>query len=224
MRALVVNTFLTLDGVMQAPGGPDEDPTGGFTHGGWAVEYWDDGMMARMTQAMSVPFDLLLGRVTYEIFAAHWPRMAVEGDPDDPFATVLNDARKYVASTTLDKVEWNNSTLLQGDVAPAVATLKEQDGPQIQVHGSSRLLQTLIAHGLVDEYRLWFFPLVLGSGKRLFGDGTVPAGLELVDSATSTTGVVTAAYRRGSDVAYGSFTFEEPDEAELARREKLAGG
>lgn len=221
MRELVVNAFLTLDGVVQAPGGPDEDPTGGFTHGGWSVNYWDERMRRRVDRAMGEPFDLLLGLVTYEIFVAHWPRALEEGR-DEPVAVAFDRARKYVASTTLDTVDWANSTLLQGDVAPAVAALKEQDGPEIQVHGSSRLLQTLMAGDLVDEYRLWFFPLVLGSGKRLFADGTVPAGLQLVDAAKSSTDVVIATYRRSGGIDYGAFTFEEPDEAEVARRKKLA--
>ncbi|HWC11335.1 MAG TPA: dihydrofolate reductase family protein [Acidimicrobiales bacterium] len=218
MRPLFVNTFLTLDGVMQAPGGPEEDPSGGFTHGGWSVGYWDDLMGQVMGEAMGAPFDLLLGRRTYEIFAAHWPSA---GD-DDPAANALNRARKYVASTTLDAVEWRNSTLLAGDVADAVARLKEEPGPEIQVHGSGHLIQTLIGHDLVDRYRLWIFPVLLGTGKRLFARGTVPAGLRLVDSRTSTTGVVIATYERGGEIGYGSFAFEEPTEAEVERRRRLA--
>jgi dihydrofolate reductase len=215
MRALVVNTFMSLDGVMQAPGGPDEDPTGGFTHGGWAVPYFTDEMMERMAE--SAPYELLLGRGTYEIFAAHWPH------DEGPIADHLNGTRKHVASTTLERVEWNNSTLITGDVAEYVARLKEQDGPEIQVHGSPGLLQTLLRHDLIDEFRIWTFPVLLGSGKRLFGDGTVPAGLKLVDSSVSKTGVTTSIYRRGGGVESGSFEFEEPSEAELERRRKLAG-
>jgi dihydrofolate reductase len=215
MRKLVVNTFVTLDGVMQAPGGPEEDPTGGFTHGGWSVPGWDDAMMQDMGEFMGKPFDLLLGRKTYEIFAAYWPHS------DEPGAAELNNARKFVASRTLDKVEWQNSTLLQGDVPEAVARLKEQDGPEIQVHGSSDLIQTLLQHGLIDEFRVWTFPVVLGTGKRLFGEGTVPAGLELVDSKVSSTGVVMATYRPRGEPQTGSFALEEPTEAELRRREGL---
>jgi dihydrofolate reductase len=215
MRALVVNTFMSLDGVMQAPGGPDEDPTGGFTHGGWAVPYFTDEMMERMAE--SAPYELLLGRGTYEIFAAHWPH------DEGPIADHLNGTRKHVASTTLERVEWNNSTLITGDVAEYVARLKEQDGPEIQVHGSPGLLQTLLRHDLIDEFRIWTFPVLIGSGKRLFGDGTVPAGLKLVDSSVSKTGVTTSIYRRAGGVESGSFEFEEPSEAELARRRKLAG-
>ena len=214
MRELAVNTFMSLDGVMQAPGGPDEDPTGGFTHGGWAVPYFDDAMMSRMAE--SAPYELLLGRGTYEIFEAHWPH------DEGPIADHLNSTRKHVASTTLDRVEWNNSTLIAGDVAEYVARLKEQDGPEIQVHGSPGLLQTLLRHDLVDEFRIWTFPVLLGSGKRLFGDGTVPAGLKLVESGASKTGVTTSIYRRAGDVASGSFEFDEPTDAELERRRQLA--
>ena len=203
MRKLAVSTFLTLDGVMQAPGGPEEDPAGGFTHGGWSVNYWDDAMGQAMGEAMGRPFDLLLGRKTYEIFAAHWPHAT-----DEPGADVLNNARKYVASKTLDSVDWQNSTLLEGDAADAVARLKEEDGPEIQVHGSGDLIQTLLEHDLVDEFRLMVFPVVLGAGKRLFAEGTIPRGLKLLDSKTSSTGVVIATYERGGDVEYGSFALE----------------
>ena len=217
MRKLAVNTFLTLDGVMQAPGAPEEDPTGGFTHGGWSFNYWDDLMGQVMGEAFGRPFDLLLGRKTYEIFAAHWPHAT------DPGADVLNSATKYVASRTLAAVEWQNSNLLEGDVAEAIARLKESDGPEIQVHGSANLIQTLLEHDLVDEYRLWIFPVVLGTGKRLFADGAIPSGLKLVDSKTSTTGVLIATYERGGDIEYGSFALEEPTEAERERRERLDG-
>jgi dihydrofolate reductase len=216
MRKLAVSTFLTLDGVMQAPGGPEEDPTGGFTHGGWSVNYWDEVMGALMGDAMSKPFDLLLGRRTYEIFAAHWPYAT------DPAADILNSATKYVASRTLDQVEWENSTLLDGDAAARVAKLKEEAGPEIQVHGSGDLIQTLLRHELVDEYRLWVFPVVLGSGKRLFADGAPPAGLTLVDCKPSTTGVLVTTYERAGDVNYGSFALEEPTAAEVRRRQGLA--
>jgi dihydrofolate reductase len=197
MRSLVVATFLTLDGVMQAPGGPEEDPTGGFAHGGWSVNYWDEAMGATMAEALSTPFDLLLGRKTYEIFAAHWPnvgddersqRGGTASDADDSAAATLNSARKYVASRTLDRVSWNNSVLLEGDVAEAVTGLKAQDGPEILVQGSSDLIQTLLEHDLVDEFRIWTFPVVVGPGKRLFGQGTVPGGLQLVDAKTGCPG------------------------------------
>jgi dihydrofolate reductase len=215
MRKIIVSAFVTLDGVMQAPGGPEEDPTGGFTHGGWSVPHWDDTMMEAMGESMGQPFDLLLGRKTYEIFAAHWPYS------DEPGADMLNNARKYVASNTLDTVDWNNSTLIEGDVAEGVARIKEEDGPDIQVHGSANLIQTLLATGLVDEFRLMIFPVLVGPGKRLFGDDLAPSTLTVVDSKTSTTGVVIATYRPAGPVDTGSMAFEEPTEAEVERRKGL---
>jgi dihydrofolate reductase len=206
MRKLIASTFVTLDGVMQAPGGPGEDPSGGFTHEGWSVNYWDDRMGQVMGAFMGKPFDVLLGRKSYEIFAAYWPSVT-DGSGDS-----LNNAKKYVASRTLKTVDWNNSTLITGDVPDYVAGLKDQTGPEIQVHGSGNLLQTLIKHDLIDEYQLLIFPILLGSGKRLFADGTIPAGLKLVDSQTSSTGVVIARYERAGDVKYGSFAPEEPTE------------
>jgi dihydrofolate reductase len=152
---------------------------------------------------MGKPFDLLLGRKTYEIFAAHWPHS------DDPAADVLNNATKYVASRTLARVDWQNSVLLEGDAAEAVARLKEGEGPEIQVHGSGDLVQTLLRHDLADELGIWTFPLVLGTGKRLFADGTIPGGLKLVDSVTSTTGVVISTYERAGEIEYGSFALDD---------------
>jgi dihydrofolate reductase len=202
MRKIIVSSFLTLDGVMQAPGGPEEDPSGGFEHGGWSVNYWDEFMGQVMGEAMSKPFDLLLGRKTYEIFAAYWPQATEEG------AESLNNATKYVVTTTLDHADWSPSVLIKGDVVPQLQRLKRQEGPELQVHGSSNLIQTLIKHNLADEYRLWVFPVVLGSGKRLFGDGTIPAGLRLVGSQTSTTGVLIATYEPAGVVNYGTFAQE----------------
>jgi dihydrofolate reductase len=233
MRKLVVNSFLTLDGVMQAPGGPEEDPTGGFTQGGWSVQYWDEMMGKEMDRTIRTPFDLLLGRKTYEIFAAHWPhvtesvrdeRGGTESPVDDPAAKALNSARKYVASRTLTRVDWNNSMLLEGDVAEEVTRLKSQPGPEIQVHGSANLLQNLIKHNLIDEYRLWIFPVVVGPGKRLFAEGTVPAELKLVDSKTSTTGVIIARYVPSGAIKRGSFAFEDPTPEEVERRRELSVG
>jgi dihydrofolate reductase len=218
MRKLTVNTFLTLDGVMQAPGGPEEDPSGGFAHGGWSVNYWDDQMGQVMGDAMSTPFDLVLGRKTYEIFAAHWPYAT-----DDPVAKSLNDATKYVASRTLRSLDWSNSVLIEGDVSEGIATLKQQEGPELQVHGSANLIQTLLRKNLIDEYRLWTFPVVVGPGKRLFSDGTIPAGLKLVDSKVSTTGVVIATYVPAGEVVTGSFALDQPTDAEIERRRKLEG-
>ncbi len=216
MRKLIVNTFLTLDGVMQAPGGPEEDPSGGFPHGGWSVNYWDDLMAQTMGTAMSTPFDLVLGRKTYDIFAAHWPYAV-----DDPGAKPLNDATKYVASRTSRSLEWSNSTLIEGDVAEAIAKLKQEDGPELQVHGSGNLIQTLLRHDVVDEYRLFIFPLVLGEGKRLFADGAIPAGLKLLESKISTTGVIIATYERAGEITTGSFALAEPTDAEIQRRRNL---
>jgi dihydrofolate reductase len=213
MRILAVNTFMSLDGVMQSPGGPEEDPTGGFTHGGWGVSYFDDDMMGRMADAD--PYDLLLGRGTYEIFAAHWPYS------DGPIADRLNAARKHVASTTLERVDWSNSTLIDGDVAEYVTDLKRTPGAEVQVHGSPGLIQTLLRHDLVDEYRMWIFPLVLATGKRFFGDGTLPVGLRLTGSETTSTGVTINTYVRAGDIEAGSFEFDEPTEAELDRRRRL---
>jgi dihydrofolate reductase len=206
MRKLVVGTFLSLDGVMQAPGGPDEDREGGFEHGGWSAGYWDDVMGPIIDEFTNRADGLLLGRKTYEIFAAHWPRVT---DDDDPVASKLNSIPKYVASTTLDAVEWNNSTLLQGDIAEEVAKLKDQPGSEIQVTGSGQLIQTLIKHDLVDEYRLWIFPLLLGSGKRLFADGTIPGGLTLANTKISTTGVAIHTYERSGEIKYGSFALDQ---------------
>jgi len=209
MRKLVVGTFLTVDGVMQAPGGPDEDREGGFEHGGWSVNYWDEVMGGLIVESTLEAGALLLGRKTYDIFAAHWPHV---GD-HDPIAAKLNSMPKYVASRTTNKVTWNNSSLIKGDVASAVAALKEQAGGEIQVTGSGDLIQTLIEHDLVDEYRLWVFPVVLGEGKRLFATGAVPAALKLVDTKTSSTGVAIHTYERAGAVQFGSFEVDEQGEA-----------
>ena len=200
MRRLIVSTFLTLDGVMQAPGGPGEDDSGGFAHGGWSVNFWDEPMGRIMGEAMSVPFDLVLGRRTYDIFAAYWPNA-----PEEAGAKPLNDATKYVASRSHPALEWPTSVLIEGDAADAVAALKETDGPELQVHGSGDLIQTLMRHRLVDEYRLWVFPLVIGQGKRLFAEGTIPSALSLVDSKVSTTGVVIGTYEPAGEIVTGSF-------------------
>jgi dihydrofolate reductase len=215
MRILAVNTFVSLDGIMQAPGGPDEDPTGGFTLGGWGVKYFDDLMWKTIAEGPR-PYELLLGRGTYEIFAAHWPY------DEGPIADELNSIRKHVASRTLDRVDWNNSTLIEGDVGRYVEELKREDGPELQVHGSPGLIQTLLDRDLIDQFRLWIYPLVIGAGKRLFGTGTIPAALKLVGSKVSTTGVTIATYDRAGDIDVGSFEFDEPTAAELERRRRLA--
>jgi dihydrofolate reductase len=203
MRKLIVSTFLTLDGIMQAPGGPEEDDSGSFAHGGWSVNYWDEQMGQIMGEAMSTPFDLVLGRTTYDIFAAFWPHAT-----DEAGAKPLNDATKYVASRSRPRLEWSKSVLIEGDAAEGVAALKEEDGPELQVHGSGNLVQTLMRNDLIDEYRLWVFPLVIGSGKRLFADGTIPSGLKLVGSTVSTTGVVIGTYEPAGEIVTGSFALD----------------
>ena len=215
MRDLVVQAFVTLDGVMQAPGGPEEDPTGGFEYGGWSVSAWDETMMATMGEAESLPSDYVLGRKTYEIFAAHWPHV------DDPMGQKLTTSTKYVASNTLESADWANTVILSGDAPEKVLELKAADGPPLRVLGSSDLIQSLAAADLVDEYGLWIFPVVVGRGKRIFGDDVAAAGFELVDSKISTTGVLMTRYRKKGPVEIGSFALEEPTEAEVERRGAL---
>ena len=201
MRKLIVSTFLTLDGVMQAPGGPGEDDSGGFTHGGWSVNYWDDQMGQVMGEATSRPFAMVLGRRTFDIMAAYWPHA-----PEDQGGKVFNEATKYVASRGRPDLEaWSNSVLIEGDATEGLAALKAEDGPELQVHGSANLIQTLLRHNLVDQFRLWVFPLVVGLGKRLFADGAIPSGLTLVDHKVSTTGVVIGTYEPAGEIATGSF-------------------
>ena len=213
MRTITINNFISMDGVVQAPGGPDEDRSGGFEHGGWTVPYWDDVIGEHVGNELSKGNDLLLGRATYEIFAAHWPHVT-----DDPGAELINQARKHVASTTLTELGWANSELLGDDVPAAVAALKATDGPDLQVVGSSGLSQTLLAHDLVDALFLIVYPVVLGTGKRLFGDGARPAAFELVTSVATPTGVIVNSYRRAGEVATGSFALDEPTYEEAARR------
>jgi dihydrofolate reductase len=200
MRKLVVGTFLTLDGVMQAPGGPDEDRDGGFQHGGWLVPYFDEKFGEIMTDWTKRADAFLLGRKTYEIFAGSWPKST---DPADEIATALNTRPKFIASRMLDKVDWSNSILLNGDVAEEVKKLKALEGGEIQVHGSGNLLQTLLKHDLIDTLRIWQFPVVLGNGKRLFGEGTIPRSFRLVDTHQNTTGAVLHVYERAGGLKYG---------------------
>jgi len=201
MRNLIVQSFVTLDGVMQAPGGPGEDDDGGFAYGGWSVTYWDEQMGQVMAEATGRPFAMVLGRRTYDIMAAYWPTA-----PEEEGAKVFNDATKYVASRGRPNLEaWSNSIQIEGDAADGLAALKREDGPELQVHGSANLIQTLLGHNLVDQYRLWVFPVVIGSGKRLFADGTVPSGLKLVDSQVSSTGVVLATYEPAGEIPIGTF-------------------
>jgi dihydrofolate reductase len=203
---LTLHTFLTLDGVMQAPGGPEEDPDGGFGHGGWSYPYGDQDFGVAVSGWFEQADAFLLGRKTYQIFAGYWPQVT---DPADPVAAKLNTLPKYVASTTLDTADWHNSSLLGGDVAAEVAKLKERPGRELQVHGSGQLAQTLIEHGLVDEYRLLYFPVHLGSGKKLFRDGAPAAALRLLSTTTTGTGVIIATYVPAGPVQYGSYALDQ---------------
>jgi dihydrofolate reductase len=218
MRKLIVSTFVSLDGVMQAPGGPEEDPTGGFSFGGWMFNYPDEGVDISAAGFDGKGRELVLGRRTYEIFEAYWPYQSA----DNPVAVSFNAIRKYVASRTLTALEWNNSVLLDGDVVSAITALKGQSGPDLQVIGSGNLIQTLRAAALIDEYNVWTYPLVLGRGKRLFGDAVMPSALRLVRSQVSGAGVIMSTYTPNGDVRPGSFVTGEPTEKELVRREKIA--
>ncbi|PDT10551.1 dihydrofolate reductase family protein [Rhizobium sp. M1] len=217
MRKLVTAAFVSLDGVMQAPGAPEEDPTGDFKLGGWTVNYWDEPMGEFMDGIFTDPFALLLGRKTYEIFAAHWPFVG----QDDPIGKAFNAATKYVATTSQEPLTWENSVPLRGDAVAEIARLKQEDGPDLLTQGSSSLLQSLLAHDLIDELRLLTFPLILGPGKRLFGAGVTPAALKLTANSVSTTGVIMSVYQRAGEVKPGSFAMQEPSQAELARRERM---
>lgn len=216
MRKIVSATFVTMDGVMQAPGGPEEDRSGGFDHGGWTSPHFDETVGAAVDAAMREPFDLLLGRRTYEIFAAHWPFVE-----NDPIADRFNAATKYVATSSGVELTWANSVALDDDVAAQIAQLKAEDGPNLFVWGSSLLYQTLLANNLVDELTLLVFPIVLGTGKRLFGTGTIPRTFELVGSQASPSGVVVSSYHLAGEVETGSFALDEPTELEIERRERL---
>jgi dihydrofolate reductase len=204
MAELTLTTFLTLDGVMQAPGGPGEDGTGGFPHGGWVFPHVDPVFGETMVGIFANADAFLLGRGTYDIFAGHWPRVT---DPNDPVARALNSLPKHVASRTRTAFDWNRTSLVR-DVVAEVAELKRRYARELQVHGSCGLAQTLIAHDLIDEYRLLVFPVVLGTGKRLFGSGAVPATLALVRSRTTGTGTVINVYRRAGALRTGSFALE----------------
>jgi dihydrofolate reductase len=198
MRKIIVLTFVSLDGVMQAPGGPEEDPSGGFKYGGWTVPYFDDFGGKVMSEQMSRPSDLLLGRRTFEIFASYWPQHEDEWPG-------INTKTKYVASNTLTRHEWKNSTFLKGNVAEELKKVKQGQGSDLQVHGSANLIQTLLKHDLVDEFWLKIFPVTLGPGKRLFAEGTLPAAFTLQETKTSPSGVIVASYKRAGDVKTGSF-------------------
>lgn len=227
MRKLTASTFVSLDGVMQAPGGPDEDPTGGFKFGGWTAPYWDDGVAAVMDEVFSSPFDLVLGRRTYDIFAAYWP--FIPTDPKAPgyvalnarIARLFNGAVKHVATHRPEPLAWANSRSLGSDVVTRLRELKAGDGPDLLIQGSGELVQTLLAHDLIDQFRLLIYPVLLGKGKRLFGSGILPGALEVTSSTVSPSGVVIATYQRAGDVKTGSFVTTDPAPAEIERRKNL---
>jgi dihydrofolate reductase len=216
MRKLIAITQITLDGVMQSPGGPEEDPRNGFTHGGWAMPFVDDVLSQAIGETIAGEFDMLLGRRTYEIFAAYWPNHG-----DNPIGKAFNKATKYVVTRSLDRFDWENSQPIGGDLVDEVCRLKASDGPALHIWGSSELLQTLIAADLVDEYHIWVFPLVVGEGKRLFENGVPPRGLALVETRSTPKGVLINTYRPAGPVKPGSLALDTPSETELVRREKI---
>ena len=218
MRKIRVSTFVSLDGVMQAPGGPEEDPTGGFAFGGWTFPHFDEASGSAMGEIFGRPFDLLLGRKTYDIFAAYWPYVT---DPNHPIAGPFNKVTKYVASRAKPKLAWQNSRWLGEDAVAALKKLKGGDGPDLLVQGSGDFMQTLWKNALVDEFTVLTFPVVLGKGKRLFGSGTTPSGLKLIKSQSFPTGVIVANYLPDGAVKTGSFQHVEPSAAELERRRNL---
>jgi dihydrofolate reductase len=207
MRKLVVTTFVSLDGVMQAPGGPEEDPSGGFPYGGWLVPHFDEATGAQMVKWFSTAEDFLLGRGTYDIFAAYWPQASTE---NDPIAVALQTKTKHVASRTRTSLDWDTAQLLDGEVPDAVRKLKEQDGGELQVHGSAGLIQTLLAENLVDELRLIVFPVTVGEGKRLFGEGAMPRTWRLTSSSATLSGALMASYERAGELTTGDVTLDDP--------------
>ena len=217
MRRIIAITQVTLDGVMQGPGGPKEDPRNGFTHGGWAMSFVDDAAGRVIDETIAGEFDMLLGRRTYEIFATYWPNQG-----DNPIAKAFNKATKYVVTHRPGQLGWKPSQPIGGDVVDELRRLKASDGSALHVWGSSEVLQTLIAAELVDEFRVWVFPLVLGKGKRLFENGVPPRGLTLVESCSTPTGVLLNTYRPAGPLPRRSRDPEDPSAAELARRRKLA--
>jgi dihydrofolate reductase len=219
MREVITGAFVSLDGVMQAPGGPKEDPAGGFELGGWVVPYMDEIFGQTINDMFGQPFALLLGRKTYDIFAAHWPY--AEGGEDDFIARRFNSATKYVATRSNIELRWRGSVALH-DAAADVAQLKEAQGPALLTQGSSDLLQSLLAHNLVDEITLFTFPIVLGKGKKLFGEGAKPAAFALKDNRVTTKGVMVARYERAGAVITGDYAMEPPTPEEVARRERLS--
>jgi len=215
MRKIVGGIFQSLDGVMQAPGGPSEDWTQGFTLGGWSTSFWDDQMGAAMDGLFGAPFDLLLGRKTYEIFAAHWPYVGA----DDPIGPMFDKAQKYVLTRGEEKLDWVNSHRLSS--IAEIAALRQGDGPDLLIQGSSTLYPDLLAAGLVDTLFLMTFPVLLGQGKRLFGAGTPPGAWTMLDHQVSSTGVVIARYQPAGPIPIGSFQLKDPSDAEQRRQERM---
>jgi dihydrofolate reductase len=215
MRKIIVTTFVSLDGVLQAPGGPEEDPTNGFKWGGWTATQWDTLMEQTMGGIMTPPFDLLLGRRTYEIFAAHWPYAK-----EDPIGALFDRIHKYVVSGKPMELTWKNSTGITGDIVAGLRQLKATDGPDLLVNGSGKLIQILLEQGLVDKLYTWTFPVTLGQGKRLFAEGTQPVQWKLLDATVSTTGVIIGSYEPAGEIRIGSFGLDHPSEAELKRRKE----
>ena len=216
MRKVIAATFISLDGVMQAPGGPAEDPTGGFKNGGWVFPYSDEETFKTLFEVFEKPFDLLLGRKTYEIFAAYWPYI----DNDNPVAAKFNSVTKYVATRGNGELKWNKSRSLGKDAVAAIKELKAGEGPDLLIQGSGDFIQTLLRHGLIDEFNLMIFPLVLGSGKKLFAGGAVPAAMKLLRTQSSPTGVIFATYQPDGPVKTGSFVGPDPSEEEIERRKQ----
>lgn len=216
MRKITVNMFVTLDGVIQGPGGPEEDTSDGFKYGGWISNSWDDTLGKIMDEFMARPFDLLLGRKTYEIFAAYWPY--VENDIADKF----NAAKKYVVSKTVNKLNWKNSFLIKDNVTGEIRKLKEQDGPELHIYGSSNLIKTLVNSNLIDQFNVWTFPVAVGKGKQLFGDGTNAVSLKLVDVKSSDKGVIIAAYEPAGELKTATVSPDNVSEEEREKRRKLA--
>lgn len=191
MRKLAALTFLTLDGVLQSPSSPEEDPSNNFIKGGWASGYWEEVMEQVMREAMTEPYDVIFGRKTYDIFASHWPQI----ESDNPVAEIMNAAKKYVLTSSQDDLSWANSVRVNGDVAIEISKLKQQNGPLLQIHGSGQLIQELLKHHLIDELRLWTFPVVIGDGKRLFGEETIPLQFKLTKTEATSNGVIMSIYR-----------------------------
>jgi dihydrofolate reductase len=216
-RKIIAITHVTLDGVMQAPGGPDEDPRNGFTHGGWGMAFGDDTSGKVIDEIIAGEFGLLLGRRTFEIFAAYWPN-----HDDNPIGKAFNRATKYVVTRSLDRLDWKNSQKIDGDAVDGIRRLKASTGPELHIWGSGDLLQTLIAADLIDEYRIWVYPVLLGKGKRLFENGIPPRGLALIESRSTSDGVLLNTYRPVGPLSKSQFQLEKPSKAELARRKKLA--